>query len=60
MISKKLPPVARAVVAEEAVITLSVEDQRRLASALLDPARPNAALKDAFRAYDEANVTTPQ
>ena len=49
---------AREVVAEETVITLSAENQRRLASALLEPAPANAALQDAFRAYDEANVTS--
>jgi len=49
---------AREVVAEETVINLSAENQRRLAAALLDPAPANNALKDAFRAYDEANVTS--
>ena len=49
---------AREVVAEETVIQLSAENQRRLAQALLDPAPANDALKDAFRAYDEANITT--
>ena len=49
---------AREVVAEETVIHLSAENQRRLAAALLDPAPANAVLQDAFRAYDEANVTS--
>ena len=49
---------AREVVAEDAVINLSVENQRRLAEALLNPAPANDALKAAFRSYDEANVTS--
>ena len=49
---------AREVVAEETMIHLSAENQRHLSAVLLDPAPANKALKDAFRAYDEANVTS--
>ena len=49
---------ARKVVAEETVIQLSAENQKRLAEALLDPKPANDALKAAFTEYDSANVTS--
>lgn len=39
---------ARRVIAEAGVVQLSLQDQRQFAAALIDPPRPNAALKRAF------------
>lgn len=39
---------ARKVIAEASVVQLSLADQRKFAAALLDPPKPNAALKRAF------------
>jgi uncharacterized protein (DUF1778 family) len=42
---------ARGVVERDAVIRVSVEDQRRFAEALLKPRAPNPALKRAFKRH---------
>lgn len=39
---------ARKVIAEANVVRLSLDDQKRFAAALIDPPKPNAALKRAF------------
>lgn len=39
---------ARKVIAETSVVRLSLGDQQRFAAALIDPPKPNAALKRAF------------
>jgi len=39
---------ARRVIAEAGVVQLSQQDQRQFAAALIDPPKPNAALKRAF------------
>lgn len=39
---------ARRVIAEANVVQLSLGDQQRFAAALIDPPKPNAALKRAF------------
>lgn len=39
---------ARRVIAEAGVVQLSLQDQRQFAAALIDPPKPNAALKRAF------------
>ena len=49
---------ARKVVAEETVIQLSADNQRRLAEALLNPTSANDELQSAFAEYDGANVTS--
>lgn len=47
---------ATRVLEESRVIRLSAEHQVRLAEALLNPPKPNDALKAAARAYDEAGI----
>lgn len=42
---------ARRVVREQEVIELSLQQSRRVAEALIAPARPNAALRRAFAAH---------
>ncbi len=49
---------ARKVLAEETVIHISAENQRRLAAALLDPAPASDALQEIYSAYDKANITS--
>ncbi|MSQ51957.1 MAG: DUF1778 domain-containing protein [Betaproteobacteria bacterium] len=39
---------ARKVIAESGVVRLSLADQKQFAAALIDPPKPNAALKRAF------------
>ena len=39
---------ARKVIAEASMVQLSLADQQRFAAALIDPPKPNAALKRAF------------
>ena len=39
---------ARRVIAKAGIVELSLADQRRFAAALIDPPRPNAALRRAF------------
>lgn len=47
---------AKKTIEETSIIRLSVEDQRRIAAALLDPPEPNAALRRALEAHDRLVV----
>lgn len=46
------------VLEERRVVRLASEHQERLARALLDPPKPNEALKAAAKAYDKAKITS--
>jgi uncharacterized protein (DUF1778 family) len=47
-VSMAIEAEARRVIEDETVLRLSLEDQKRFAKALLNPPKPNAALKRAF------------
>jgi len=48
-VAESLRTAARKVVDDATLLRLSVEDQARFVDALLNPPKPNAALKRAFR-----------
>ncbi len=48
---------ARKTIEQSDILVLSVADQERFAEALLNPSKPNAALKRAFKRHDKLIVS---